>query len=722
MTSVDRRGRHGPAARRLLVLPLVALLLVSGFSGVAVADPRHLAAASTDAAPQTPETPETTETPLRILLDRLDPKAPRPGTPLTFEGRVENLGPAEVADLRVRLRAGTQPVGSRSELAVLARRHDTVGLVVPGTQVDAAPTLPAGGQVSWTLTVDAGRLGYAAFGVYPVQLEVRGRSGGGEPRTLARLTTFLPWAPATASVAPTRLVWLWPLAATPRQRPDGSLLDDGLGRDLAPGGRLRRLADAAASAARTPVTWVVDPALLAAVADMSDGYLVRPPGQPARPGRAAASARSWLTEVRRLTRGKSLLALPFADPDVVALERAGMDGDLGYQTRAGRQLTRQVLGTPAVEGLAWPPDGLLTRSALETLLGAGTRSLVLADVALRPPDSASYTRDARADLDTVAGPLPTALTDTTLTGALADASGGDDTRLVEQRFLAETALITAELPGRSRTVVVAPPRRWDPAGRLAHDLLADTATVPWLVPTPLATVLAGPNRGETVDVARLHYPDETVSELDGTHLAGVASLAREVRLLRAVLVGETPLATDLLFCLFRAGSVAWREDPGTGNRVLRSVRTDVDAMRRGTGIASAGLFTLTSRSGSVPLTVANELDDSVRVRIAVRALNSAALSTPGPTTVTIAARQKPTIPLHVTAHVNGVIPMTAQLLTPDGRPLSPAVVLRVRSTAYGQVGLAVTLGAFAVLLIAVGVRLGRRGLRAARAARAARDR
>jgi hypothetical protein len=689
--------------RRLVVLPLVALLLATGLAGVTAATPPR-AAASGDSSPET----------LRILLDRLDPKAPRPGTQLRFDGRVENRSGADVTDLQVRLRTGTRPVGSRSELAVLALRHDTVGFVVPGTQVDAAPTLPPGGQVSWTLTVSADRLGYAAaFGVYPVQLEVRGRSGGGEPRTLARVTTFLPWAPPTASVAPTRLVWLWPLAATPAQRPDGSFLDDGLGGDLAAGGRLRRLADAAASASRTPVTWVVDPALLAAVADMSDGYLVRSSAGPARPGRAASVARTWLTEVRRLTRGRSVLALPFADPDVVALERAGMDGDLGYQTRAGRQITRETLGTAAVEGLAWPPDGLLTRSALETLLGAGTRSLVLADVALRPPDSASYTRDARADLDTVAGPLPTALTDTALTATLAEAQGSDDARLVEQRFLAETALITAELPGRSRTVVVAPPRRWDPPGRLATDLLADTAATPWLVPTPLAPVLAGPNRGETVDVARLRYPDDMVSELDGAHLASIASLAREVRLVRAVLIGDTPLATDLLFCLFRTGSAAWREDPGTGNQVLRAVRADVDAMRRGTGIASAGLFTLTSRSGSVPLTVANELDESVRVRIAVRALNSAALSTPPPTTVTIAARQKPTIPLPVIAHVNGVIPVTAQLLTPDGRPLSPAVVLRVRSTAYGQVGLTVTLGAFAVLLVAVAVRLVRRGLRAA---------
>ena len=64
---------------------------------------------------------------------------------------------------------------------------------------------------------------------------------------------------------------LWPLAGTPRVGPGGVYTDDGLARDLAPGGRLERLL----FHPPTPhVTWAVDPELLGTVADMSDGYQV----------------------------------------------------------------------------------------------------------------------------------------------------------------------------------------------------------------------------------------------------------------------------------------------------------------------------------------------------------------------------------------------------------------------------------------------------------------
>ena len=50
-------------------------------------------------------------------------------------------------------------------------------------------------------------------------------------------------------------------------------------------------------------------------------------------------------------------------------------------------------------------------------------------------------------------------------------------------------MIVAEAPNNPRSVVIAPPRRWDPSEGEAAALLSLTSTrVPWLRPVPLASL------------------------------------------------------------------------------------------------------------------------------------------------------------------------------------------------------------------------------------------
>jgi hypothetical protein len=64
------------------------------------------------------------------------------------------------------------------------------------------------------------------------------------------------------------------------------------------------------------------------------------------------------------------------------------------------------------------------------------------------------------------------------------------------------------------------------------------------------------------------------------------------------------------------------------------------------------------------------------------------------------------IPATVTQ--SGRFQVTAVLLTPDGRPLNPAVTLTVQSTAYGVVALGITGAAFGLLLLLLARRVVRR--------------
>lgn len=113
--------------------------------------------------------------------------------------------------------------------------------------------------------------------------------------------------------------------------------------------------------------------------------------------------------------------------------------------------------------------------------------------------------------------------------------------------------------------------------------------------------------------------------------------------------------------------------------------------------ASEGSVTLTSRRGTVPVTVINRARYEVRVKIS---LSSAKLDFPdGASRVVTVSPKGDTFTFVTEAISTGSFPMTVRLTSPDGRvSFAPAEVL-VRSTAANIPALALTLGALIFLLL-----------------------
>ncbi|TAK70327.1 MAG: hypothetical protein EPO13_05145 [Actinomycetota bacterium] len=689
------------------------VLLLAALAGTAIADPRLLPAA--DAAPvplaaapaadtRAADTPA--DDPVQVVVDQLDPIVPGPDRPLTVAGRLVNTTDSRVTELAVVLRVSTDPLQGRSDIADVVGGNDSHdGQIIGRATATAAKTLARGAQTDFRVTVPLDDLDLPRAGVYTVTVSVVGRRDGATD-VQGTTRTFLPWFPQPSQVKPTRLVWLWPLATAPDRDAEGVLRSDRTATDLDAGGRLRTLLDLGRSHPRA-VSWAVDPELTETAAAMSAGYRVEQPDGP-EPGDAAAAAGSWLTDLQSAVAPPTtaLVALPYADPDATALRGGGLERDVVRAVTLAPTLAASTLQRPVSGGVFWAPGGDVDAATLDTLAAAGVTTVVLSDKAMPPAASAAYTPSGSASLATQSGTVRAVLADSGLSAALAmpTRTRGQEL-LARQRFLAETAMITAELPGTQRTVVVAPPLRWAPNATVVGELLDAVQAAPWVTPATLSDLTAA----APSDVRRKRAdPPPRSAALGATYVNTIAAQEARLGAFGEVVTDPVGLTDPYAAALLRTGSAAWREEPRNGQALLRTVSDQLAEQVGRVRVISKGPYTLSSETGVVPVTIANDLDQPVTVGVTMTGQPAARLSISPVEPVTIAPGRAST--LEVTTHVvgSGPVPVSVRLTTAAGVAYSEPVEIEVRSTAYAQAARWVVGAAVAALAVLVAVNLVRR--------------
>jgi hypothetical protein len=642
--------------------------------------------------------------PAALQLTSISPDVATAGGVLRVTGEVTNTGRQPLRDVEVRLRLSATRLGSRAELAAVAegRTSSRDGAPIVSTTL---PDLDAGEATTFAVSRALDELSQlTGFGVYVLGVEVLAGRPSGFGR-VALVRTLLPWVPKQPDFLPTGYSWLWPLVAQPSRLSDGTFADDTLARQMAPDGRLSRLLDAGARMQESAaITWVVDPELLAAAADMANGYRVQAPDGSTVPGGGSGIAGLWLDRLRTVTAGKPVLGLPHADPDLVALERHRRAGDIVRAAEQGDTTTADLLPLASpVTDIAWPVDGYANRATLGVLRGEDRTAAVLDGRALPPELDLSYTPAGRGDLATRSGRVAALLADPGLTDQLR--RHGPDPLLAGQRVLAETAMITSELPstGIARTIVVMPPRRWDP-GPVFLDKLVATAAAPWTASVPLRT-LAETSPPE-IDRQPLDYPaDQRRRELPTEYLRALDAMHLSISLLSAILTDPTQLVPEFDRSVTLLGSSWWRGRPSRANRLDRE--KDLLTEAREAVRVQPGNFTFSSRRGTIPVTVANDLPQEVEVALRLDP-QTPRLRTEPVEAFTIGPNSKRQIPVSANAVASGPVVVDAQLHTVGGAPYGQPVPLRISITQYGTVALYITGVAAAVLFLAAGIRVVRR--------------
>jgi hypothetical protein len=692
----------GGSARPHIALAAVALVAVLG----AVAGPAAAGVREAWAAVQPSE-------PLAIEILQVSPAVPTETSTLTISGVIRNTGSTRIGQVEVGLAVGIAPLTIRGQLEQVEEGPlPGQTRLVPESRV-VIPEIDAKDFAPFRLTVPISALGLlptdSGRGVYQLDLIAIAPQSGVPASTV---TTFLPWVPNAESIAPTKLAWVWPLVDRPVRDSTEIFTNDRLASLLGPGGRLRGLVDAAAG---SPVTWVIDPDLLETAQQMSEGYQVRVRGGGTTAGSGRDAAAEWLDRLRAGIGNSEVVNLPYGDVDLTALRRNLLTEDIRAANKLGAEIARHVLHGDTVSDVAWPPGDVTDPPTMEAVRAANQRAIILADSALPPTGSLNYTPDGRGRLTTAAGDLEALLIDSGLSAVLRAGSGGGPGAgaLMIQRFLAETALIALQRPNDPRSLVVAAPRYWSVDPRTAEQLLHAVATTPWLTSVPLRAVRAV----EPPAVLRVvaEYPaGARAAELPGNYLTTVRRLRTQLHGFTEVLSNPDPIERAYTAARLRAESAAWRRtdgEPGVtaaGRSYLRRVAADLTALRGKVSIVSGGTVTLSSHTGTIPVTVRNELPQPVSIQVFVDSTREDRLRVEQPDLAVVPAGGVAPISVRAEAVANGLVEVRVQLRNESGEPISDSQSIRVQVTNYGTLGSVIIAAATALLFLSATTRIVRR--------------
>ena len=647
-----------------------------------------------------------------VAIDSLAPLVLRPESNLRITGRLVNRSSSAAVNVSIRLRVSDQPMTNRATIAGISAQQTSLTPIFNGPIIDSATSefakpVPAGGQVPFVIEVPVTSLTLARSGVYGLALEaLAGTEVRPRPELAGVQRTFITWfTPGTAPKA--NVVWLWPLADWPARPNQRLFLNDETPNAVSPGGRLDRLVRVGA---RYPgvLTWVADPEVLQATLQMTNGYQVLHDGGP-RVGDQGPEAAEWLGAVRQavLRNGTSqmsrgLLTSPYADIDARASRRAGLADDVVESVTGGSRIAAQVLDVPITGSIAWAPRGRIERSTASLLHSAGVRDLVVTgldqnDVPLTPVQQYSAN---------IPG-LRIVYVDPVLSGALATRQDtSEDVTLARQRFLAETAIIAQRSNEAERTVVIGPPNmRWDPQPRILNALLRATRQSPWVTPRGLGDIASEP----TTDLRPANGSSTSPgSELSRDYLDRIRTMQNQLDRFTSVLSNPAVVWTEGSQALLRAQSTAWRTEPWTGIDLLQVIGQEVQASLAGVTVLSEGSITFSGDTGRIPITLANDLDQTVTVGVRLVGEPRVRLVTDDVTSLEIPPHRKVSIDVDVKVVGSEALPVRIMVLTPDGRVLQTRGTIMVLSTAYARVAGWVVIAAFAAIAIFVVLGVTRR--------------
>ncbi|MGW2224123.1 DUF6049 family protein [Streptomyces formicae] len=729
--AADNPGTSPSPARRWLrrtAALLVGTPLLAGLLHVPAEPAAHAA------VPRATTAAATGSSTVDVSLDGLTPTVPGEDDTLTVSGTVTNDSKQTVTKAEVGLRLGPT-LNSRSSIDGAAKRKGYVpgsdGSEVGGKYVEKFAKLAPGVRQDFSISIPVKELNLGADGVYQLGVAVTGQSSAQPyPQVLGFERTFLPWQP-DATDTKTKTTYLWPLISkTHLTAETGSdeqqtpvFKDDGLAKEIAPGGRLEQLVSLGRE---LDVTWVIDPDLLASVEAMTKNYRIRTKdGKSTVAGKHQAEANQWLNDLGDAVKGQKVVALPFADPDLASLAHTGkaVTGSLGRlkeATEVGAKAVDAILQVKPSTDFTWPADGAIDPSIVDVATSAGAHSVIARSDSLRETGGLPYTPNAARP---IGGGTTAVVADARLSTAFeGDMTGAERSTLAVQGFLAQSLMITMQDPEKQRSIVVAPQRMpsVSQAQAMAKALKA-LGEGRWSQPQGLAAAAkAKPDPSATTRVPSAGaYPAALrKQELPQSAFESIQSTQSMLERFQVILTEKDRVVTPFGRAIDREMATAWRGRPGEAKAYREGVTDYLTTLTEQVTLIKKSDAKLSGRSATIPVSVQNNLVQGVdHLVLRLTSMNPTRLKIgDGPYEehpIKITGGHSQSVKFTTNANANGPVPVYAQLFTEDGEPYGDAIRFEVNVTEITLTVMLVIAGGL-LLLVLAGFRMYTQRKRAAR--------
>jgi hypothetical protein len=496
--------------------------------------------------------------------------------------------------------------------------------------------------------------GLEGRGVYPVEVQLVDGGGG----VLASLLTHLTYLPEPNEFTPLAVAVVVDLTAPPALQPDGSV-----DVSAATEARARERATLLRDTPDVSLTFAPQPETLDGLADAGNETTVR--------------------TLAQATAARPVLARPYTDVDLAALQDAGLIAEANDQAEAGADVVRSRFGREPQPGV-WLSGETLGSEA------AGLAVQLGIERALVPPTA------VEAPTGTAAGPVPDGPVSAGSTGLLAMVSDAElgahltaDNGIIDaQRFLAELAMMWFERPSLARAVAVELPGDVplvrDTVVRALNGLTDGQAVRAVTLDELFDTVPPVADDGSTTVEA---VPHEITADLDG--IAPQLERARDQVSGVAGTVGDVPGTETLGRSLLLATGSATPNDERAA--YVGRVTDELSTLSGAVVLPEQFRITLTSRSSNIPVNITNTTDETLQVRIE---LESSQLEFPDGDVLTQELQPGATrLEVRVRSLTSGAFPLEITVTSPDGSIVFDRTTFDIRSTAVTGVGLVLSVGA-----------------------------
>ncbi|MFJ8310210.1 MULTISPECIES: DUF6049 family protein [unclassified Streptomyces] len=714
--AADSQGMTPSPARRWLrrtAALLVGAPLIAGL----------LSATATPAAQAAEDS--TSAQNVQVSLDSVAPKAPVKSDTLTISGRVTNKGSQAVTGAHVGLRVGPKLSGRTTIDEAAARTgyspSSDAAEIGDGYTVKFA-RLDTGISQDFTLSVPVSKLGLGDDGVYQLGVSVSGQTANQRyDQVLGIQRTFLPWQPEAIEGKKSQLTFLWPLVSsshlTAQTGSDAQqtpvFTDDSLAKEIGPGGKLEQMVSLGR---QLPVTWVIDPDLLATVDAMTRNYKIKV-GDNLVAGTSQDVAKEWLSSLEAAVQGEKVVALPFADPDLASLAHHGRDvpGSLSHlqsATEVAQKTIDTILHvTPSVE-YSWPVDGAVDPSIVDVATSAGAHNVIARSDSLRD-GAVPYAPTAARP---IGGGTNAIVADARLSTAFqGDMSMADTSTLAVQEFLAQTLAITLQDTDKQRSIVVAPQRM--PTVSQAQTMAAALHALDpqrWTQPLDLsAAATAKPDPLATTKVPGAGaYPDALrQQELPVNAFQDMKNTQGTLDKFKVILTAPDRVVTPFGNAINREMSTSWRGDSGGAQNYRSGVQLYLDGLTDQVNLIQKSTATMSGRSATIAVTVQNKLVqgvDHLVLRLQPKSPTRLQLGEDGDAIgaqpVKVDGDRSQSVKFTAIANANGPVPVTARLYTEDGTPYGEPMEFTVQVSEITPTVMLVIAGGV-LLLVLAGIRM-----------------